>query len=106
MSETVGASGAAGRVGFEVSHWKPNTKNTLQAFFTLTMPSGMVLHGCTYHQKNDSRWIGVPSQKFTKQDGSVGYTPVVEFTTDAAHQRFHEQAIAAVDRYLKGAVAK
>jgi hypothetical protein len=65
------AGSAAGRVGFEVSNWKPYTKNTLQAFLSLTLPSGMTLHGCSYHRKNDSRWIGVPGQKFTKADGSV-----------------------------------
>jgi len=56
------ASNAAGRFGFEVANWTPHLKNTLRAFFTLIMPSGMVLHGCTYHQKNVSRWTGVPSQ--------------------------------------------
>ena len=106
MSETANTSGAVGRVGFEVLDWKAHEKNTLQAFLSLSLPSGMILHGCSYHRRNDSRWVGVPGQKFTKADGSVGYTPVVEFTTDAAHQRFQEQAIAAVDRYLKGAVAK
>ena len=96
----------APRVGFEVSNWKPHLKNTLQAFLSFSLPSGMTLHGCSYHSKNDSRWIGVLSQKFTKADGSVGYTPVVEFTSDDAHRRFQEQAIAAVDRHLYGAVAK
>jgi hypothetical protein len=96
------ASNAAGRFRFEVANWKPRTKNTLHAFFNLTMPSGMTLHRCSYHRKNDSRWVGVPSQKFTKEDGSAGYTPVVEFTTDDAHRRFQELAIAAVDRHLGG----
>ena len=32
--------------------------------------------------------------------------PVIEFTTDDARRRFQEQAIAAVDRYLKRAVTK
>ena len=100
MSETANTSGAVGRVGFEVENWKPYTKNTLQAFLSLSLPSGLTLHGCTYHQQNDSRWIGLPSNKFTKADRSVGYTPIVEFSSDDAHRRFQEQAIAAVDRYL------
>ena len=108
MSDAAAARPAtlAGRLGFEVSNWKPYLKNTLQAFLSLTLPSGMTLNGCSYHRKNDSRWIGVPSQKFTKADGSVSYTPIVEFTSDDAHRRFQEQAIAAVDRYLNEAVAK
>ena len=102
MSETADASSATGRVGFEVLDWKSHEKNTLQAFLSLSLRSGMILHGCSYHRRNDSRWVGVPGQKFTKADGSVGYTPIVEFTTDDAHRRFQEQAIAAVDRYLEG----
>jgi hypothetical protein len=96
------ASSAAGRIGFEVSNWKPYTKNTLQAFLSLSLPSGMTLHGCSYHRKNDARWIGVPSQKFTKADGSVRYSPIVEFVEDDAYRRFQEQAIAAVERHLGG----
>ena len=102
MSETADASSATGRVGFEVLDWKSHEKNTLQAFLSLSLPSGLTLHGCTYHQKNDSRWIGLPSNKFTKADGSVSYTPIVSFTTDDAHRRFQQQAIASVDRYLEG----
>ena len=101
MSDTVGASGATGRIGLEVLDWKAHEKNTLQAFLSLSLPSGMILHGCSYHRRNDSRWIGVPSNKFTKADGSVSYTPIVEFTTDDAHRRFQQQAIACVDRYLE-----
>jgi hypothetical protein len=88
-------------VRFEVSNWKPRTKNTLQAFLSLSLPSGMTLHGCSYHKKHDSRWIGVPGQKFTKADGAVGYSPIIEFTSDDARRRFQEQAIEAVDRYLE-----
>jgi hypothetical protein len=96
------ATSTAGRVGFKVSNWKPYTKNTLQAFLSLTLPSGLTLHGCSYHRKNDARWIGVPSQKFTKADGSVIYSPIVEFVADDAYRRFQKQAIAAVDKHLGG----
>jgi hypothetical protein len=106
FSRNAKLSSATGRVGFEVSNWKPYTKNTLQAFLSLTLPSGMTLHGCSYHRKNDSRWIGVPGQKFTKADGSVSYTPIIEFTSDDANRRFKEQAIAAVDRYLEASVER
>ena len=96
----------AGCARFEVSNWKRYAKDTVPAFLSFILSSRMTLYGCRCHRKNDSRWIGVPSQKFTKPDGSVGYTPVVEFTTDDAHRRCQEQAIAAVDRYLDEAVAK
>jgi len=91
----------ANQVGFDVSNWRPYTKNTLQAYLSLVLPSGMTLHGCSYHKNNDSRWIGLPGQKFTKGDGSVGYTPIIEFNSDDARRRFQEQALAAVDRHLE-----
>ena|SRR6266436_23852 len=85
---------------FTVSEWKPYAKNTLCGFLTITMPSGMVLHGCSLHEKNESRWIGLPSQKFVKDDGSSSYTPIVEFTTKEARDRFGATALRAIDRFL------
>jgi len=96
------AGSAAGPVAFEVSNWKPYTKNTLQAFLSLSLPSGMTLHACSYHTKNHSPWISVPGQKFTKTDGSVSYAPIIEFANDDAPRRFQQQAIEAVDRHLGG----
>jgi hypothetical protein len=84
---------------FEVSNWKPFRKNTLRGFFTLTLPSGMILHNCSLHQKdNGQRWIGMPSQKFSKQDGSTGYTPLIEFVSREAADHFRDLALAAVDK--------
>jgi len=100
----VPANTSTTRGGFEVSNWKSYEKNTVQAFLSLTFPSGMVIHGCTFHRKNESRWIGVPGQKFTKADGSTSYTPIIEFASDDAHRRFQEQAIAAVRLYLGGRI--
>ena len=37
----------APRVGFQISNWKPYTKNTLQGFLSLELPSGMIVHDCT-----------------------------------------------------------
>jgi hypothetical protein len=82
---------------FRISNWKPFEKNTLRGFFTLTLPSGMVLHQCSYFVKGDSRWIGLPSQKFAKKDGSVTYTPMVEFTSREVADKFRDQAVAALD---------
>ena len=100
MSDAACSKRAPCGARFEVSDWKPHSKNKLQAFLNLSLPSGMTINGCGYHRKNDGRWIGLPNQKFTKADGSVSYTPIIEFTSDDARRRFQEQAIAAVDRYV------
>jgi DNA-binding cell septation regulator SpoVG len=83
---------------FQVTNWKPYTKNTLRGFFTVTLPSGLVIHNCTLHQKQDSRWVGMPSQKFTKEDGTTSYTPVIEFTNREASDRFRDAVLEALDR--------
>src|SRR5262245_59728722 len=83
--------------GFVISDWKAVTKNTLRGFCSITMPSGMVLHNCSLHEKEGSRWLGLPAQKFTKDDGSTSYKPMVEFTTKLARDRFNTEALRAID---------
>jgi hypothetical protein len=36
----------------KISNLKRHDKNTLKAFFDLSLPSGMMLRGCTYHENN------------------------------------------------------
>jgi hypothetical protein len=86
---------------FAISDWRPFVKNTLRGFFTITTPSGMVIHGCTLHCKNDARWVGMPAQKFTKDDGSTSYTPVIEFVDRATADRFRDAVLAALDKFLE-----
>ena len=87
---------------FAVSNWKAFEKNTLRGFLSLTTPSGLVLHGCTFHEKAESRWVGMPAQKFTKDDGSTSYTPVIEFASKDARDRFQDAAVRAVEKFLAG----
>ena len=35
--------------------WKAYQKNTLRGFLSLTLPSGLVIHNCTLHQKDGAR---------------------------------------------------
>lgn len=85
---------------FAVREFKPFEKNTLRAFLSFELPSGMILHGCTLLEKNGSRWIGLPAKEFTKSDGTRSWTPQVEFTSKEARDRFQAAALAAVDRHL------
>lgn len=85
---------------FTVREFKPFNKNTLQAFLSLELPSGMVLHGCTLHKQNGSRWIGVPARQYEKSDGENSWMRLVDFTSKDARERFQSAALAAVDRYL------
>jgi hypothetical protein len=48
------------------------------------------------------RWIGLPGRRYTKDDGTNSYAPVVEFASDYARERFQAEALRAVDRFIGG----
>ena len=83
-----------------VSNWKPYEKNTLRGFMTLTLPSGLVIHNCALHQKDNSRWIGLPARQYTATNGTVSWSPMVEFASKEARYAFQDAALEAIDRFL------
>lgn len=87
---------------FVVSDFEPRVKNTLRAIFTLDLPSGLRFIGCTLHEKEGSRWIGLPAQSYIGQDGAKKWKPIVEFTNKTARDRFQAAALDAIDRYREG----
>jgi hypothetical protein len=89
--------------GFMVSEFKHFHKNTLRGVFTLDLPSGMRFIGCTLHEKEGARWIGLPAQSYVADDGTKKYKPLIEFTNKAARDRFQAAAKEAIDRYREGA---
>jgi len=101
IAKPAGVSG--GHREFLTTNWKRHEKSTLRAFLSLTLPSGLVLNNCSFHTKDRARWIGVPAQKYEKDDGTIAYTPLVEFDSKEARQRFQAAALAAVDRYMGAA---
>lgn len=58
---------------FTVTDWRPLRKGTsLRGFVTLTLPSGMIVHDVTYHQRDDgARWVGLPARQYQNADGST-----------------------------------
>jgi hypothetical protein len=88
---------------FRITLFKPYQKNTLMGFIDIEAPSGLIIHGCTLHQKNGSRWVGLPSKQFKKDDGSSGWTPVIEFATRDAADRFRDAVLEAFDNFHVGA---
>lgn len=85
-----------------VAEWKPMRRGeSLRGFLTLVLPSGMQLHECTLHQRETgARWIGLPAKQFTKPDGTVQWTRIVDFTEQTTYSNFQRQALKAVDGYL------
>jgi hypothetical protein len=62
------------RAAFEVSGFKPFTKNTLCVLFDLEIVDrGMILRGCSLHERGGGHWIGWPARPYTKDDNKAKY---------------------------------
>jgi DNA-binding cell septation regulator SpoVG len=85
---------------FLVSNWKPYEKNSLRGFFSLTLPSGLIIHNCAVHQKGTARWVSLPARQLRKEDGSIAYSPVIDFAGTDERRRFQAVATKAVGLYL------
>lgn len=86
----------------EVIKWRAHTKNTLRGFISLKLPSGLVIHDMTLHEKEGRRWVGLPSRSYQDNDGETQWIPVVECPDRSDRDRFNELALAALDAYLAG----
>lgn len=87
--------------------FKALLKNTLEGFASLEMGNGVILHDCTVHRKNGSRWVSPPGKAMIDRegwlmmkDGRPRYTQVVEFRSDEVRQRWSNEAVRCIDEYL------
>ena len=85
---------------FVISSPKPMRKGTLIGFVDLEMPSGLIVRGLMLFEKNNKRWISFPSKEFTKQDGSKGYSALLEFADRSIADKFQAAVLAPVERAL------
>jgi DNA-binding cell septation regulator SpoVG len=81
-----------------IEDWRPFEKGSLCGFFSLVLVSGLIIHDVALFEKNGSRWVSLPAQKFIDQSGKTGYKQILEFTDRAASDRFRQQVLEAVDR--------
>jgi hypothetical protein len=86
--------------GFKACDWKAFQKNTLRGFFTLVLPSGLIVKECTFHQRDGTQWIGLPGKPYAKQDGTTSYINILDFESKEARQRFQELALEALETFL------
>jgi hypothetical protein len=97
------------------SNWRPLQRNTLRGFFSLTLPSGLVLNECTFHvHENGAEWIGLPARPQLDREGrqrrdptteKILYSPIVEIAGKTARERFQATALVAVHTLLREARA-
>lgn len=89
------------RTEMRVSQYKPLAKgDSLRGFFDVILPSGMVIHGATLHERGDARWIGLPGRQYEKDDGTKSWARVIDFADRPTYERFQRAALAALDQYF------
>ncbi len=82
---------------FEVFNFRALVRNSLRGFFSVRLPSGMLLHDLSLFKKEGSRWIALPSRAYQGKEGRTSYTPIVEFINRAVSDQFRDQVLAAID---------
>ena len=89
----------------KIREWKPLRKGSLLGFARVETPSGMVLHDVTILSGERGRWASPPSKQMIGRDGTVlkddvgkvRYSPVVEFASREARERFSAAVVAAME---------
>lgn len=83
-----------------ITNFKKRVQNTLRGFFSMSLPSGMIIHDFMLHEKDGSRWVNPPSRP-KDAAGEERYPPLVEFTNQEIKKRFYDDALAALDHYFQ-----
>ena len=96
------------RARITVIEWRPFQKgDSLQAFTSIALQNGMIIRGCTWHVRPDgASWLGLPTKSFKKQDGSQGFSKIIDFVDKESYLRFQKAARYAVAKYLAQHAAK
>jgi hypothetical protein len=85
---------------FTVSNPNPLNKDSLRGFFDLETRSGLIVRGAMLFEKNGKRWVGFPSKEWTKQDGTKGYNPLLEFASREISDKFQAAVLPLAERAL------
>jgi hypothetical protein len=103
---------AGGKLRVEVEGFKPLRSNTLFGFVTIKIPAlHLRIVDLTVHQKNDSRWVGLPAKPQLDRDGTVRrdergkilYSSVLEFTDKATRDAFSARVIESLLEFAPSA---
>ncbi|MGA8760157.1 MAG: hypothetical protein WB611_28325, partial [Stellaceae bacterium] len=91
------------------SDWRAVEKATLRGFFTLALPSGLIIKDCSVHEKNGRRWVGFPARvqvdiegrvRRDPATGKVLYAQVIDIAGREQRDRFQVAALTAIDEML------
>jgi len=87
----------------EVLNIEPVNKGSLLCKCDVRIaPWQMTLRGICVFEKGQNRWITLPSREFDdNMTGAKKYVELIAFDTDAIKNRFRNQIMGAIDRYLQ-----
>lgn len=108
MSET------AARPSIEVNGWRHIDKGpVVGSIETISLPSGLILHGCLVMTGERGPWVALPSKprigrdgtQMTTEGGKRVYDPCVSFADRDRRERFSAQVIDALRLAYPNALA-
>jgi hypothetical protein len=82
---------------FQISGIKPFSKNTLRGFFDLELAdTGVILRGCTLHERDGKKWLGWLGRPYTKEDGSQSWSNIVDFRDNKTKYLLQDEVLPLV----------
>jgi hypothetical protein len=97
---------AGGKLRVEVTEFKPHRSNTLFGFCTIVIPAlHLRIVDLTVHEKNDKRWVSLPSKPQLDRDGNTRrdertgkplYSPVLEFLDRPTRDAFSARVVESL----------
>jgi hypothetical protein len=95
-----------------VEAYTPRRSSTLVGFCSIAIPElRLRIFDLSVHEKNDSRWVGLPGKAQISRDGTVRgnargkilYTPTIEFSDRPTRDAFSARVIAALLEFAPAA---
>ncbi len=85
----------------EIQNINAINKGTLLATCDVhIIPWKITLHDIKVFEKGSNRWISMPSKEFTNDLGEKKYTEQISFDNEGIKNRFRNQIMGAIDKYL------
>ncbi len=89
-----------GAISIVATAFNAHTRNSLQGFADLVLLDvGLKIAGSTLHEKDGSRWVGLPARKYQGDDGEAQYSKILEFASKESYWAFQDAALAAIDEF-------
>ncbi len=86
----------------KIFNFKKFEKNTVRAFFSIELDSGLILHGCSLHSKNGGEWVGYAQKEYTRHDGTKVREPLITFKDKQTCDKLRDKIIQqlTIDRFI------